>query len=542
MRTIFLVLLSILFFTTLEAQYSSGKYIPDNTTPPLVDFNDWSYKLSTTISKHDIKEHIFTLASDEMQGRETGTKGNDKAANYIADQLKKMRLPFVGEDYFQKVAFTFSSWSKNKFQVGNKSYKILKDFIGFSQHSNNLSLDVKEIVFLGYGIDSENYSDYKNADVAGKVVIVYDGEPITSKGASLVSKSTEVSNWSTDWQLKSNAAKSHNAKLLIIISNNFKTLVSTNRRQIVNRVTRLGNHTNTNSDINTIIISSTLAKELLREKTSEIIKLRDAVREQTASPHGINVPVDLSISQEVKKEILLGQNILGYIEGDDKKDEVVVVSAHYDHVGFKGDEVYNGADDNASGTTIVLEIAEALQTGKLMGHGPRRSVLCLLVTGEEKGLLGSDYYSSNPIFSLENTIVDVNIDMQGRWGNEYEAQKVAYNYVIGSDRISQDLHDINEVVNERYSDLILDYKYNDEKDPNRYYFRSDHYNFAKNGIPSIFFFNGVHEDYHRLTDEVEKIDLQLMETRGRQIFHLVWELANREERIRHNASTVDGGR
>ena len=244
------------------------------------------------------------------------------------------------------------------------------------------------------------------------------------------------------------------------------------------------------------------------------------------------IPVKLSINQEVKKEILEGQNVLGYIEGSDKKDEVLVVSAHYDHVGFKGDEVYNGADDNASGTTIVLEIAEALQTAKLMGHGPRRSVLCLLITGEEKGLLGSDYYASNPVLALENTIADVNIDMQGRWGNEYQDQKTIYNYVIGSDRLSQDLHDINETVNEKYSNLVLDYKYNDENDPNRYYFRSDHYNFAKNGIPSIFFFNGVHADYHRLTDEVEKIDLQLMETRGRQIFHLVWALSNREERIR----------
>ena len=179
MRTFALILVLVFSITTINGQYASGKYIPDSTTPPLIDFNDWSYKLSTTINKHDIKRHIFTLASDEMQGRETGTKGNDKAAHYIADHFKNLRIPAIDKNHFQKVAFTFSSWTENKLKIGNKSYKLLKDFIGFSQFSNDISINKNEIVYLGYGIDSDNYNDYKNEDVTDKVVIVYDGEPIS---------------------------------------------------------------------------------------------------------------------------------------------------------------------------------------------------------------------------------------------------------------------------------------------------------------------------------------------------------------------------
>jgi Zn-dependent M28 family amino/carboxypeptidase len=180
-------------------------------------------------------------------------------------------------------------------------------------------------------------------------------------------------------------------------------------------------------------------------------------------------------------------------------------------------------------------LAEAFMEAKKAGSGPKRSILFLWVTGEEKGLLGSQYYAENPVYSLEKTIANVNIDMVGRIDDHY-IDNPNYIYVIGSDRISPELHKINEEMNQRYAQLILDYKYNDEKDPNRYYFRSDHYNFAKKGIPSIFFFNGVHEDYHRDTDTVDKIHFGKMEKIGRLIFQTVWELANGSVNVRPSGS------
>lgn len=533
-----------LFFITnmivgqgLIGQYASHKSMPDKSQSVISDFNDWSYKISTTISVKDLKDHIYTLASDEYEGRETGTDGNTKAANYIAGEFEKLGLPTIGhnESYFQPVAFTFTSWDKLTLDIGDLKYKLLRDFISFPQYSINGDFDAEEIIFLGYGIDDVRYNDYNNVDVRDKVLMVFDGEPTDANGISLITKSTEKSKWSTDWQSKSEVAKKHGAKMLLIVSNDLKTMINDNRRQLVNRVTQLGDYSiKEQQGINTIFLSSKIAEEILGDKRDDVIMRRNKLTAgENVSLHTV-IPSSIQSTYGINRNVLEGQNVMGYIEGSSKKDEVVVVSAHYDHVGMKGDEVYNGADDNASGTTAVLEIAEALATAKKMKNGPKRSVLCLLVTGEEKGLLGSEYYASNPIFPIENTIVDVNIDMIGRWGKEYTSQEEPYIYVIGSDRLSQDLHDINEKNNRKYSQLLLDYKYNDEEDPNRFYFRSDHYNFAKHGIPAIFFFNGVHDDYHRLTDTVEKIDLNLMEHRTKQIFHTVWDLANRDDRIRVN--------
>ena len=223
------------------------------------------------------------------------------------------------------------------------------------------------------------------------------------------------------------------------------------------------------------------------------------------------------------------ENIWAYIEGSEKPDEVLVISAHYDHVGMKNGEVFNGADDDGSGTVALLEIAQAFMEAKKAGYGPKRSILFLHVTGEEHGLHGSRYYSENPLFPIANTIADINIDMIGRRDDDHK-DNGNYIYVIGSDRLSSDLHNINEAANAKYVKLNLDYKYNDRKDPNRYYYRSDHYNFAKKGIPSIFYFNGVHSDYHKEGDEPEKIEYDLLAKRTQLAFVTAWELANRAER------------
>ncbi|EPR71503.1 Aminopeptidase [Cyclobacterium qasimii M12-11B] len=245
------------------------------------------------------------------------------------------------------------------------------------------------------------------------------------------------------------------------------------------------------------------------------------------------IPVQKVVYQVVKqKDIVSTENVMAFLEGTDKKEEVLVISSHYDHVGVSSTgEINNGADDDGSGTVSVMEIAEAFSQAASDGYKPRRSVLFLNVTGEEKGLLGSEYYSENPIFPLENTVNNINIDMVGRIDYEYEdADNQDYIYVIGSEMLSSQLKIVNEYNNITYTNLILDYRYDAEDDPNRFYYRSDHYNFAKHNIPVIFFFNGVHDDYHQPTDTVDKIEFDLMEKRAKLIFHTAWDLANREHR------------
>ena len=224
------------------------------------------------------------------------------------------------------------------------------------------------------------------------------------------------------------------------------------------------------------------------------------------------------------------ENVVAFIKGSEKPDEIIVISAHLDHEGVKNGEIYNGADDDGSGTVAILEIAEAFKKAADAGKGPKRSVLFLHVTGEEKGLLGSKYYTENPIFPLANTVTNLNIDMVGRVDDRHKGNP-NYVYLIGADKLSTELHNVSEAMNKKYTNIDLDYKYNDENDPNRFYYRSDHYNFAKHNIPIIFYFNGTHADYHRPTDTPDKINYEMLENRARLVFHTAWEIANRENRI-----------
>ena len=241
---------------------------------------------------------------------------------------------------------------------------------------------------------------------------------------------------------------------------------------------------------------------------------------------------DLDFFKRIFKsnQTIRGENVLGYIEGSDLKDELLIITAHYDHLGMHDSLIFNGADDDASGVSTALEIAEAFMLAKKSGNGPRRSVLIMPVSGEEKGLLGSRYYTDNPIYPLENTVANLNIDMIGRLDDWHDNGN--YVYLIGSDRLSYDLHQVNEKMNSEYVGLDLDYRFNEEDDPNRYYFRSDHYNFAKNNIPVIFYFNGVHEDYHKPSDTIEKIDFEKIKVITKLVFLTAWEIANRDERIK----------
>jgi hypothetical protein len=225
------------------------------------------------------------------------------------------------------------------------------------------------------------------------------------------------------------------------------------------------------------------------------------------------------------------ENVVAIIPGAEIPKEYIVISAHLDHVGVKNGQIYNGADDDGSGNVAMLEIAEAFQMAVKENNRPKRSIIFLHVTGEEKGLLGSRYYTENPLYPLENTVANLNIDMIGRLDPKRVDKDPNYIYLIGSDKLSNELHEVSETVNRTYTNLILDYTFNADNDPNRFYYRSDHYNFAKNNIPVIFYFNGTHEDYHQPTDTADKINYDILQKRTKLIFHTAWELANMPNRI-----------
>ena len=236
----------------------------------------------------------------------------------------------------------------------------------------------------------------------------------------------------------------------------------------------------------------------------------------------------------INKKKVATENVVAIIEGSEKPDEYIVISSHLDHIGIHDGQINNGADDDGSGTVSMLEIAEAFQKAVKDGKSPKRSIVFLHVTGEEKGLLGSKYYTDNPLYPLANTIANLNIDMVGRTDPKRKSSNPDYIYLIGSDRLSTELHELSEEVNKATVNIELDYTFNAHDDPNRFYFRSDHYNFGKNNIPVIFYFNGTHADYHKPTDTVEKIEFDLMKTRAQLIFATAWELANRKNRIKMN--------
>lgn len=495
---------------------------------------------AASITAEDMRSYLTVLASDEFAGRETGQEGQRKAADFIAAHFEKLGLPTIGEGgtYFQNIAFTAESWDNGQIEltINGENYRHLSDFVSFpSANTNRERFATEQVTFLGYGIDDPKYSDYAGKDLTGKTILIYMDEPVDNNGNSWLTGTPELSPWSTDWRKKLEVAHQHGVATVLLIDADIKKTVGEARKTLLSSEMRMGEGGNPEGRYaNNALISSTLAKEIVGKKMKKFVKLRDGIK-KSGKPASMDFPIRLSMVQKKNKRQLLGSNVLGYIEGSDPrlKDEVVVVSAHYDHLGQKGPAIYHGADDNGSGSSTVMDIAQAFALAKKEGQGPRRSVLCLLVSGEEKGLLGSEYYAEHPIFPLEKTVADVNVDMVGRTDQKHEGNP-NYIYVIGSNRLSTELHDINEAANAQYAQLDLDYTFNAKNDPNRFYYRSDHYNFAKKGIPSIFYFSGVHKDYHQPSDTVDKIMFDKMEKIGRLIFYTTWELANREDRIRVN--------
>lgn len=481
-------------------------------------------KMAKTITAADMKKHLYIIASKEMEGRDTPSPGLDKAANYIEDHFKSLGLlPGNKDSYRQVYPLYKDSMLNSSLKVNGVSFQLSKDF---QPQTNNFSAEMRfsEIVFAGYGISDDKRDDYKDLKVSGKSVLVLDGSPAGYISGQRGSRSPSSVTG------KINTAMNKGVASLLIVYNNFP-------QALFNATSDWSRSSYKASQAPlTFHVSAAVAATIMGEDGKDIF---NKAKTGSLTPKTYTAEADLSFSKTIKTTQV--SNVLGLLEGTDKKDEYVFITAHYDHVGKRSDgTIYYGADDDGSGTTGVLELAEAFAKAKAAGKGPRRSILFMTVSGEEKGLWGSEYYSNHPVYPLDKTTVDLNIDMIGRVGNEYLQSKDSANYiyVIGDDKLSSDLTPIIEQVNKIYSKMNLDRKYNDPNDPELIYFRSDHYNFAQKGVPIIFYFNGVHADYHRPTDTPDKINYTLMAKRAQLVFYTAWEMANREAMLKRDLKLV----
>lgn len=475
-----------------------------------------------TITEAELKTHLYIYASDEFEGRNTGDPGQKKAVAYLRDEYKSLNIPAAKADgdYFQNVPLEKGADLMSELTINGKDFTFEEQFLTFASNTNGVK-NISEVEYIGYGIDDEKYSDYKGKDIEGKVLLIKIGEPKNADGTYLISGTEEASQWSAnvlrEIRIKRSAAMKNKAKgLFFFIDKSYARF-----KQAFPSMTRGGRMKLKANDPNSFFyyyINSEVAKALHPTITED-----DAAK---------TIAVNAKLTIADKTTDINSENVAAIIRGDEKPDEYIIISAHLDHEGVKNGEIYNGADDDGSGTVAILEIAEAFKKAKAEGNGPKRSIVFLHVTGEEKGLLGSRYYTDyDPIFPLENTVTNLNIDMIGRIDPKRTEGDRNYIYLIGSDKLSTELHEVSEAVNKKYTNIELDYTFNDENDRNRYYYRSDHYNFAKNNIPVIFYFNGTHADYHRPTDTVEKINFDLLTNRARLVFYTAWELANRENKV-----------
>ena len=520
----------------VKTKTKQGRTTPAPAPAPAAAEIDWSAKYAEQVSAERLRTHLAVLASDEYEGRETGMKGQHMAAAYIAEQFKNAGLtgpmPNPADPYQQHFNVEQVTWAEgNTLTVGKTSYKWLVDFYGLSDSPFAEETTVT-LVFAGYGIEQAGYSDYAGLNVAGKDVLIALGEPTTADGKAVLSADGSPTKWGNDYRAKAQVAAQKGARSVFFV--NFDPTAN-----FAKQAARLGPYisrpttvmvTEKPSRTPSFFVSPAVALQVLGT-TAPAMQAYLAKISQTKQPVASKFKVKPMQIKAVRKRVPLEtENVLGFIEGSDKKEDVIVISAHHDHLGVQNGVVFNGADDDGSGTSAIVTMAEVFARAKREGHGPRRSLLFLSVTGEEKGLFGSEYYAKNPVFPMAVTMADLNVDMIGRTDAAHEG-KADYVYVIGSDKLASELKVINEAQNKQYTQLDLDYTFDDPADPNRFYYRSDHYNFAVNKVPVAFFFNGVHADYHKETDEISKIEFPKMEGRARLVFHLAWELANREGRV-----------
>jgi hypothetical protein len=447
------------------------------------------------ITAAGLKEHLSIIASAEMQGRETGTEGERKAAAYLTSQYKKFKLK-PGNNGSYSLPFTLyqDKVLSSTLKVNGEPYTLDKDYWVNASSVPQKSLNTNAIIFVG-----NDFNDKSTVDVKGKLLVATE-----SKERSMY---------------KIMAAQKLGALGIIIIANNNPSYPS-------NLSGRLSLKSSATSNFVSMTVSKSLGSRLLGgSKDFSDQELADV-------PKGVYTTTIDWTAERANGEVP-SADIMAVLPSKEKTDEYMFITSHYDHEGIKNGVIYYGADDDGSGTTSVVAIAHAFAEASKKGFSPKRNIVFMNVSGEEKGLLGSQYYSEHPVYPLEKTSVDLNIDMVGRIDPTYKGDSMNYVYVIGEDKLSSDLQPITDKVNKNYN-MELDRRFNDPKDQNRFYYRSDHYNFAAKGVPVIFYFNGTHKDYHRPTDTVEKINFDLMEKRVRLIFETAWEMATREDMLKRD--------
>ena len=475
-------------------------------------FDSTAWEYSKSITAKELKEHLSVLASDSYEGRETGKKGQKMAMQYLIKRFKSYGIEDVQKkNYIQSYPLIEQEAKGVSLKLGENNYTLNKEFSISPSIIEKEKIEGK-IVFVGYGIEEDKYNDYKGKNIEGKAVFIWNGLP-------------EKQKLKEKWTSRKKIALARKKGAIAVFYYNDKLEQNLKNFEHYYNKSKITLKDNLKKETPVVYLTDAPTETILKKGKSSLKKV-----EKKGIKKVKEIDIDFSLNIDKPTKELTGENVLAFIPGTEKKEEVLVITAHYDHIGMEGDKVFNGADDDGTGTVSLLEIAQAFQLAVKQGIRPKRSILIMPVSGEEKGLLGSKYYTNHPVFPLENTVANLNIDMIGRYDKNHEKDS-NYIYLIGSDKLSSDLHHVSEVVNEIYLNIKLDYTFNDENDPNRFYYRSDHYNFAKNNIPVIFYFSGVHEDYHKATDTVEKIDYKKTEKIARLVFLTAWHLVNQEKRI-----------
>ena len=490
-----------------------------------------SSEVTSSITTRDLKKHLSFLASDELGGRYTLSQGNRIAARYLASELESYGYRGAARDgsFFQRVPLSYRNVNMDRSSLvlnagGTKrNFKYADDFASETPTSLNLSGD---LVFVGYGIASQKIDrdDYKGLDVKGKIVVALGNLSDALKKAGF------------DEEKQIEAATGGGARALILIAPPVYMANWAQIKSFIMRESATLPPPNSGKEVPAIYAGPDLSKALSKAMGKEETYLMNP-KSEDVRPSVINATGEIKVDVDVK-EAPPACNVVGVLEGSDArlKNEYVVFSSHYDHLKSKDNgEVYNGADDDGSGTVSVLEIAQAFA----VGPRAKRSVLIIFHTGEEMGLLGSQFNADyEPVVPLSKLVADFNIDMIGRSrapddndARDKELTDKDSVYVIGADKLSTELNQISEQTNAETTRLRFDYTYNDEAHPQQFYYRSDHYNYAKHGIPIIFYFTGVHRDYHMPTDDIEKIDFEKMERISRMILATGWRVANLDHRL-----------
>lgn len=474
-----------------------------------------------SISVDSLRSYLYVLTSDSLEGRETGTIGQKRAANFLASKYESWGIPVQ----LQKHPLSARANTGKNITINDNNYVYYRDFYYVAPKSDTF-ISCDTILLAGFGIKAKKYDDFKTKGLQRNSFLVSWSEPNFKK--KFRSEDDKPKQANSLYDFLSEILKEKPITAFVVVDSIPLLIEQIEQSKEINSLLN-------KTESHVVFVNRNIAERFLPHEKKKLYQKYLSKIEKRSKPNPVLKSISCTIKMVSNTKSMIGENVIAYIEGKSKKEECIVVSSHYDHLGIRDSSIYRGADDNGSGTSAVLEMARVFQIAKNAGQGPERSIIFLNVSGEEKGLLGSMFYVKHPFIPLDKTVADLNIDMIGRVDDKHDSLKVQdYVYLIGADRLSKELSTINEKSNSDFTHLELDLQFDNDKDPNNYYKRSDHYNFAKNNVPVIFYFNGSHADYHRPSDTPDKINFELIKKRGQLVFLTAWELVNRNERIRLN--------